>query len=190
MKKTVLTFGLIAGAILSAMMAVTVPFQDAIGFDRGEIIGYTSMLLSFLLIFFGVRSYRDNVAGGRVGFGRAFTVGALIAVVASLCYVATWEVIYFNFAPDFMTKYQAHVLQEVRSDGASEDEIARKQAEMEKFAALYRNPAINAAITFLEPMPVALVIALVSAGVLSRRRKDEAGVEAMVSRARASTSTS
>jgi hypothetical protein len=190
MKKTVLTFGLISGAILSAMMAVTLPFHDAIGWDRGEIIGYTSMLLSFLLIFFGVRSYRDNVAGGRVGFGRAFTVGALIAVVASLCYVATWEVIYFNFMPDFMTKYQAHSLEQARAAGKSEQELARQQAEMEKFAELYRNPAINAAITFLEPMPVALVIALVSAGVLSRRRRDEAGVEALVTRARASTSMS
>ena len=53
--------------------------MDAIGFDRGEIIGYTSMVLAFLLIFFGVRSYRDNVAGGTVRFGRAFAVGALIA---------------------------------------------------------------------------------------------------------------
>ena len=66
------------------------------------IIGYTTMVLAFLLIFFGVRSYRDNVAGGTVRFGRAFAVGALIAVVASLCYVATWEVIYYKFAPDFV----------------------------------------------------------------------------------------
>jgi hypothetical protein len=44
---------------------------------------------------------------------------------------------------------------------------------MEKFAELYSNPAVNIAITFLEPLPVALVMALVSAGVLSRRREDE-----------------
>ena len=36
MKKTVLTFGLISGAILSAMMLITLPFHDAIGFDRGD----------------------------------------------------------------------------------------------------------------------------------------------------------
>ena len=62
------------------------------------------MVLAFLLIYFGIRSYRDNVAGGTVRFGRAFAVGALIATVASVCYVATWEVIYFNFAPDFAAK--------------------------------------------------------------------------------------
>jgi hypothetical protein len=179
MRKTVLTFGLIAGAILSGMMLVTIPFHDAIGFDRAEIIGYTSMVLAFLLIFFGVRSYRDNVAGGTVRFGRAFAVGALIGVVASACYVATWEVIYFKLEPDFLTKYQAHILEKARAEGESEEAIARKKAEMDKFAELYKNPAINAAITFVEPLPVALIVALVSAGVLSRRRKSVVGDDAV-----------
>ena len=170
MKKTVLTFGLISGAILSAMMLVTLPFQDRIGFDSGAVIGYTTMVLAFLLIFFGVRSYRDNVAGGTVRFGRAFLVGALIAAVASLCYVATWEVIYFKLAPDFATKYQAHVLEKARAEGQDEQALARKKADMDEFKEFYDNPAANAAITFLEPLPVALVLTLVSAGVLSRRR--------------------
>jgi len=187
MKKTVLTFGLIAGAILSAMMLATIPFMDTIGFDRGAVIGYTSMVLAFLLIFFGVRSYRDNVAGGTVRFGRALAVGSLIAVVASLCYVATWEVIYFKLAPDFMTKYQAHVIETARADGESEQAIARRKAEMDDFAALYRNPAINAAITFLEPLPVALIVALVSAGVLSRRRAGAVGQDGVQAGAPVST---
>ena len=179
MKKIVLVFGLISGAILSAMMLATLPFMDAIGFDRGAIIGYTSMVLAFLLIFFGVRSYRDNVAGGTVRFGRAFAVGTLIAVLASLCYVATWEVIYFKLTPDFMTKYQAHMLDKARANGENAEAIARKKAEMDKFAELYRNPAINAAITFLEPLPVALIVTLVSAGVLSRRKKAPEGKTGM-----------
>ena len=171
MKKTVLTFGLIAGGILSAMMALTIPFQDAIGFDPGQIIGYTTMVLAFLLIFFGVRSYRDNVIGGPLRFGQALKVGALIAVVASLCYVATWEVIYYKVAPDFVTKYQAHLIDKERANGASEEAIARKKAELDRFAELYRNPLINAAITFLEPMPVAILMVLVTAGLLGRQKK-------------------
>lgn len=175
MKKTVLTFGLISGAILSAMLLLTVPFQDQIGFDRGMVIGYTSMLVAFLLIYFGVRSYRDNVAGGTIGFGRAFSVGALIGVVSSLCYVATWQLLYFKLAPSFMDTMQAHMVDKARLEGASAEAIARIEQEMREFALLYDNPAINAAITFIEPLPVALVIALVSAAALSRRRRDAAG---------------
>jgi hypothetical protein len=173
MKKIVLTFGLISGAILAATLVISLQFKDAIGFDRaGYVLGYTSMVVAFLLIFFGVRSYRDNVAGGAVRFGRALAVGALIGAVGSACYVATWEVIYFKFAPDYMAKYQEHEVEKARASGATEEAIARKRAELAKFMQMYQNPAINAAITLLEPLPVALVMALVSAGVLSRRKKN------------------
>ncbi|MEO6324765.1 MAG: DUF4199 domain-containing protein [Thermoanaerobaculia bacterium] len=183
MKKTVLTFGLISGAIVSAMFLLTMPFHDAIGFDRSMIVGYTSMVLAFLLIFFGVRSYRDNVAGGTVRFGRALAVGTLIGLVASLCYVAMWQVVYFNFMPDYLTKYQAHVLEKARANGESAEAIAKQKVEMEKFEKMYQNPAFNAALTILEPMPVALIVALVSAGVLSRRKKSEAGAAGGMARA-------
>jgi uncharacterized protein DUF4199 len=175
MKKIVLTFGLISGAILSGMMLITLPFHEALGDDRSLILGYTSIVLGFLLVFFGVRSYRDNTAGGTVRFGRAFAVGALIALVGSLCYVATWEVTYFKFAPDYLTKYQARELAKARAAGESEEAISLKKAEMDKMAVMYRNPAINAAMTLVEPLPVGLLIALVSAGVLSRRKKSLAG---------------
>jgi len=173
MRKIVLTYGLIAGGILAATFFIALPFHDAIGFDRSMILGYTSMVLAFLLIFFGVRSYRDNVAGGRLSFGRALAVGLLISLVASSCYVLTWEVYYFGTKSDCIEKYQAHMIEKARQAGESPEAIAAKQAEMAKFAEMYRNPLINSALTFMEPLPVALVLALVTAGVLSRRRKAE-----------------
>jgi uncharacterized protein DUF4199 len=181
MKKTVLTFGLIAGAIVSFLMALAIVFKDEIGFDRGEIVGYTSMVVAFLFIYFGVRAYRDNVAGGTIRFGRAFAVGGLIAVVASVCYVATWEVIYYRFAPDYLEKYRDHAVAKARAEGGNEAVIAAKTAQMDRLVELYKNPALNAAFTFLEPLPVALIVTLFSAGVLSRRRKSDQGVGALES---------
>lgn len=172
MRKIVLTFGLTAGAILAAMMLLALPFQDQIGFDGGAVIGYTTMVLAFLMVFFGVKSYRDNVARERLTFGRAFTVGLLITVVATVCYVATWEVVYYKLAPDFVDKYAAHVVEKARESGATEAEIAVKTEEMAKFQEMYRNPLVNVALTFLEPLPVGLIFTLVTAGVLSRKRKE------------------
>ena len=173
MKKTVWTFGLISGVLVSAMMAATIPFQDENGLDHSLVVGYATIVLSFLLIYFGVRSYRDNVGKGTIRFGRALVVGSLIGLIASACYVATWEVMYFKFMPDFMTRYSAHELEKARAEGASEAALAEKKAELDKFEKMYQNPAINVAYTFLEPLPVALVIALVSAGVLSRRSRTD-----------------
>ncbi len=169
MRKIVLTFGLIAGGILSAVMAVTIPFQDRIGYDRGAIIGYTTMVLAFLMVYFGVRSYRDTVAGGTVSFGRAMVVGMLIVGIATVCYVATWELIYYNVAPDFAEKYAAYAVEKTRASGASEAQVAARAREMADFVALYRNPLMNIAFTLLEPLPVGLLLSLVAAGILSRK---------------------
>ena len=171
MRRIVLTFGLIAGLMLSAMLVITMQFQDRIGYDQGATIGYTTMVLAFLMVYFGVRSYRDNVAGGAIAFGRAFKVGALISLVATVCYVATWEVVYYNFAPDFGEKYAAHAIEKARASGASEADIAAQTKKMADFQRMYRNPVVNIAITMLEPLPVALVFTLVTAGVLSRKRR-------------------
>ena len=173
MRDIVIAFGLIAGAILSVMMLATMPFHDKIGNEAGMVIGYTTMVLAFLLIYFGVRSYRDKVAGGRVSFMKALGVGALIALVASTCYVATWEALYFGGKSDYIEKYQAREMERMRQSGATEAQIAAKQQEMQKLAVMYHNPVFNSALTFLEPLPVAIVFALVSAGILSRRRRNE-----------------
>lgn len=169
MRKIVLTFGLISGAISSAMMLLTLPFIDRIGFDNGEILGYTTIVLSFLLVFFGVRSYRDNVAGGVLTFGRALTVGLLITLVSSVCYVATWQVIYYKLAPGFGDKYTAHLLEKERASGATAEQLEAKARQMEQFKALFQNPLINIAFTFLEPFPIGCLVSLITAAVLRRR---------------------
>ena len=100
MKKTVLTFGLISGAVSAGTMLAVLPFVDSIGFKKGDILGYTTIVLSALLIFFGIRSFRDN-NGGSLTFGRGFAVGILITLISSACYVATWELIYYKLQPGF-----------------------------------------------------------------------------------------
>src|SRR5271168_2334128 len=103
MKKVVLTFGLIAGLMISVLMDSSLLLANKIGSGHNSmLLGYTMMVASFMLIYFGIRSYRDNTLGGQISFGRAFSCGILIALITTVCYVAMWEVLYFNFMPHFM----------------------------------------------------------------------------------------
>lgn len=170
MKKTVLTFGLISGALSAALMLSTALLLDRIGFDKGVIVGYTGIVLSFLLVFFGIRSYRENVGAGQITFGRALSVGLLITLISSLCYVVTWEIVYFKLMPGFAEKYTAYMVEQIRASGASQQVIDAKLQEMNSMKALYDNPLFNAAITFLEPFPIGLIISLISAAILRRRK--------------------
>ena len=170
MKRIVLTFGLLSGLVMSAMMVATIPLWDRLSMDASMVLGYTTMVAAALLIYFGVRRYRDE-AGGSVSFGRAFGVGLLIAAVAGTCYTATWEVIYAARGEEYMARMQEKAIEKARADGASEAEVERTRAELARFVEQYRNPLVNVAYTFLEPLPVGLIAAAISAGVLTRRRR-------------------
>ena len=171
MKKTVLTFGLISGAIMTAMMFGTLPFTNSAWLQaHSMVIGYTTMVLSFMLVFFGIRSYRENIGGGTITFGRAFAVGILITLISSVLYVVAWEIMYFgvpSFGERFMTMCVAHI----KSSGASPEAI---QTELNQLKYL-DNPFINAALTFTEPFPVGLIITLISALILRKKMKPQAG---------------
>lgn len=173
MKRIVLKFGLISGAIFVAMMVTTMPFMDRIGFNYGHLIGYSTMVLAFLFVFFGIRSYRETVGNGYITFGRAFQVGILITLISCFCYAISWEIIYFNFVPDFVDKYAQYLTEKSRAAGASPEQIAKEVAEMKRFETLYKNPFYNFLLTFfVEPFPVGLILTVVSALILKKRPKE------------------
>lgn len=176
MKKTILTFGIISGVISSLMMLGTVPFMDNIGSGYGYVLGYTTIILSLLLVFFGIRSYRDNVADGHITFGTAFLVGLAITVISCLFYVGTWEIVYFKFMPDFMDKYAAQVIHKMQASGATAAAIQQQSAELDKLKVMYKNPLFNMAMTFIEPFPVGLVITLLSAAILRKKAPSQPAV--------------
>jgi|ERR1043165_11155 hypothetical protein len=174
MKRIVLTFGLISGGILAAMMLATMPFMDTIGFEHGMVVGYTSMVLAFLLVFFGIRSYRETVGNGQISFLRALGVGLLIMTVAALCYVVTWEIMYHTFLPDFAEKCVAYETEKIRASGKSPQQIETEIASMKNMMALYTsNIFFNIAFTFLEPLPIGVPMTLLSALILRKRRRQE-----------------
>jgi hypothetical protein len=176
-KRTILIFGLISGVISSVLMiVVTVPFMKRPDFDHGYILGYTTIVLSLMLTFFGVRSYRDNVGNGHITFGKAFLVGLAITVISCCFYVSTWEIIYFKFMPDFMDQYGTHILQKMQASGATAAAIQQKSEELDNLKVMYKNPFFNMAMTFIEPFPVGLVITLLSAAVLRKKAPSQPAV--------------
>lgn len=173
MKKPVLTFGLIAGVMISVLTGATMIIDEKTGFGHGKslgyAIGYTIMVATFLLVYFGIRSYRDNDLAGQIGFGRAFACGILITLITTVFYVAMWEVLYFNFMPHSMDSYFADQIHKEQSSGHDPATTAAQIAKIERTQQAYQNPLINMAYTFMEPFPVGLIITLISAAILRRK---------------------
>jgi hypothetical protein len=171
MRKLIILYGVIAGLIVSAMMALSMGYFCAKGdFEGGLIYGYAAMLVAFSMIFIGVKSFRDKHNGGIISFGKACKIGLLITLVASTMYVISWLITYYCFIPDFMDKYAAAMLAKEQASGISADELAKKTAEMAQMKEWYKNPLVVILMTYVEILPVGIVVTLISALVLKRTK--------------------
>ncbi|MEO6550287.1 MAG: DUF4199 domain-containing protein [Ferruginibacter sp.] len=170
MKKIVLICGAIAGLIVSAMGVISTAVFCASGdFENGMIYGYTSMIIAFSLIFVGIKNFRDKYNNGVVSFGKAFKVGLLISLVASTCYVISWLINFHFFMPDFYEKYSVRMLDQLKNSGASAATINEKSAEMMKMTEWSKNEFFVIIMTYVEILPVGLIVTLIAALILKRK---------------------
>ncbi len=169
MTRTIWKYGLLSGLLSAGGMMATIPFLDDLTGRKGEIFGYTAILLVALLTFFGIRSYREGAAGGRLSFGRAFAVGILITLISSVFYVATWELMYFKLMPGLGDKLQACMIAKAKAGSGPPEKVAEAVRQAEGFRAMYDKPLMNAAMTFAEPFPIGVVVTAISAAILRRK---------------------
>jgi hypothetical protein len=169
MRKTGLTWGLLSGVVAIVMMAITVPFIHPDSKGTADVLGYSSILLSALLVFFGIRSYRENAGGGRMTFGGGLAVGLLITLISTVLYAAAFEIMYFKLVPDFGERFTVCMVEAARASGSTAQEIEQVTNQARMFKQLYDTPATNAAMTFATSFPVGLVVSLISAAILRRK---------------------
>lgn len=172
MLRIVLVFGLISGAVASAMMWILTNLVGTheVDFDHGMLLGYATMVIALSLIYFGIRSYREN-NGGRITFMKGLRIGLLITLISAVCYAASWEV-YGD--KDFVDKYTAYNIDKMKAGGASEAEVEAARIEGEQFAEMYRNFYIRFGMTLMEILPVGVIMTLISAAVLRKNSGDTA----------------
>lgn len=171
MRKLTITYGLIAGAIVSGMMLITMPFykNGTFNFDNGELTGYTTMVIALSVIFFGVKSYRDKQSSGVISFWKGVQIGMLITLIAGVMYAVTWEYLYADMGDEFMAKMTEHHMNDLREDGATDADIQKAREEMLGMMETYKNPFVRFPITIMEILPVGIIITLITAALLRRK---------------------
>ncbi len=174
MKKVVLTFGLISGLIVVVLMLASMSLKTyQSSYRMAEVIGYGSMIISLSMVFFGIKSYRDNYRNGTITFGKAFQVGILITLISACIYVAGWMIYSELSGPEMMNEYFQHSINSIKNSGESEAKIAADLKEIEMWRELYKNPLMKIGITFMEILPVGLLVTLICAFLLKRKTPTE-----------------
>ena len=173
MKRNILVFGSISGIIVGTLMALSLFWANQ-GHDikEGMLLGYASMVIALSLIYVGVRNFRDKYKEGVISFAKAMKLALGITLIASTIYVAVWLIEFYVFIPDFMDKYTASHIQQVKSSGLSLPALQKQVADMESMRDAYdHNPLMVILFTYLEIVPVGLIISLISALLLKRKQR-------------------
>jgi hypothetical protein len=168
MRNIIFKYGALAGIVSAALMFTTTVLIQKIGYSYAELVGYVCMVLSFLPVFLGVRKYRDNINGGSLNFGTGVAVAIAASLIANLFYVAAWLIIYYKM-PDVMDKMFMASVQEMKGAGKTQAEMDAMVKQVQQIKDMYKNPLVNAAITFTEPLPVSLIFSLLT-GIILRRK--------------------
>jgi hypothetical protein len=170
MKRIVIIFGLISGAIITGMMLYSMSkVYSGADFEPNAVLGYAAMIVAFSFNFVGIKNYRDKHNAGIISFGKAFRIGLYITLIASTLYVSVWLVDYYLFIPDFIDKYTVCVLNHAKKDGATQVQLTEKAAQMASFKEMYKNPLFVILITYSEVLPIGLVVSAISALILKRK---------------------
>jgi hypothetical protein len=181
MKRNILVFGSISGIIVGTLMALSLFWANQ-GHDikYGMLLGYGSMIIALSLIYVGVRNFRDKYNEGVISFAKALKLAMGITLIASTIYVAVWMVEFYAFIPDFMDKYTASHMQQVKASGLSPAALQKQLTDMERMRDSYdHNPLVVIFYTYLEIVPVGLIISLLTALLLKRKHRSSAGKAAI-----------
>jgi Protein of unknown function (DUF4199) len=170
MRKIVLVYGAISGIIVSLFLIFSVGYCYSTSNFQGNMwVGYASMLLAFSFTFVGIKNFRDKQNEGLISFGKAFKIGLYISLIASSFYVITWLIDYYLFIPDFMEKFGNQAIESAKANGESASEIGKKASEIDSYKEMYKTPIGVILLTYMEILPVGLVVSLISALILKKK---------------------
>lgn len=169
MKRTILRFGLYGILTICLLSILIWALVDVVDNTLGEIIGYSSMIVSLIFVYFGIKHFRDYENKGTVRFGKALLIGILISLMAALAF-GILDVIYVTFInPDFMTEYYKGMLEQAQSLPTEEFEVRKAELESEK--EMFLNPFMHFLIMSMMVFVIGFIISLLSALILQRKFK-------------------
>ena len=174
MKQIVVKYGLFGGLIVAAVLAAGTLYCYSTGrFEGNMILGFASMALSFSFVFVAIKQVRDKQHGGIISFGKAFKTGLYVVLITSTIYVVTWLICYYLFIPDFMEKFTSYSLNKAQAGGMNAADLAEETTKMKEYSELYKNPLMVILFTYMEILPIGLLVSVIAAAILKKKHKTQ-----------------
>jgi hypothetical protein len=169
MKKIVTRYGMYGVAV---MFIIFLPeffiFKNNHNWDLQEIIGYATIVLSLLFVFFGIRHYRDKYNAGQLAFGRGLGLGTLIALFPAVAFgLLTW--VEGLVDPEWQNEYYAHNIENLKKTTPPAELPAALQ-EVAQQREMFASPIAQIGFMFLTVFVIGFIISIISALILRRNK--------------------
>ena len=137
----------------------------------GEVVGYISMILSLLVIFFGIKTYRDKELNGVINYWQGLKAGLAIDFIASLMFGVYSYILLKFIMPEFVQEYYQFQIDKIKNSGKAQEQIASEIAHMEIYMThhIYSTMEFQSFIMFATVFIIGLIIAIFSAAILYKR---------------------
>jgi len=152
--KANLTNGIIMG-LAGIVFTLIMYFLDKT-FDKK--FGYIFLLISVFLLYFFIKSYRDNYLHGRITYGQSVGAGVIIFLYSSILGAIFSYLLYKVIDPELTAKLIAFTEEQTRSTGKIPEEQIDKVMEMQK---KFLRPEITAPISVLAGIFSGTIISLI-----------------------------
>ncbi len=170
MKKTIIRYGLISSVVLIVLFLIEWAIFNNKNYAAQEVMGYASMIIAMLFVFFGIKHYRDKENGGLLSFGQGMKVGVLIVLIPALVY-GLFDVLYILVLnPGFMNDYFNYYLAEMQKTMTAQ-EFEKARASMESQKAMFSKPVVNFMVMFLTVFVIGMIVTVISSLILRRRAR-------------------
>ena len=170
MNRPIIRYGLYGAAILvgvNLLIILIFGVPEPGDYALGEIIGYTSIVVALIPVYFGIKQYRDRHLDGHIGFWKGVGVGVGVASFPALAF-AVYNYIYVRWIdPDFTQTYYEHAMQTAQAEMTAA-EFQAYAAEMQTQQAMFTDPMMMTFVMFMTVFLIGVVIAAVSALILQR----------------------
>ncbi|MGD0341020.1 MAG: DUF4199 domain-containing protein [Bacteroidales bacterium] len=158
--KANLTNGLILG-LVGIVYTLLVYFLN-LSFNKAQ--GYIFILVQIAVLFFLVKSYRDNYKHGMITYGEALGAGVIISLYYSIIMAIFIYILYSFIDKSLIDKSLAYAEEIMQKRGLPQASIDAGMAMQKKFMA----PAFLAPVSILGNMFKGLIISLIIAAFVRK----------------------
>ena len=168
MQKTIVRYGLYGVGVMVLVFGTTfLIFNKKENWELQEVIGYITIVISLLFVYFGIKHWRDNYNHGQLSFGQGLKLGTLITLLPSVAFgLFSW--LEMNVLdPEFGDRYYAHYIEKTKAS-TPPDQLQAALQKLEADKEMFSSPVMQFGFMFLTVFLIGFIITIISALILKR----------------------